>query len=130
MAFSDVFVAEINEIVNKTDDQLVADAITKIESYILKQVTPNVSIIEVDLQEFLWAPYSHAILCKIIAQLHYNFCVKMNFEVEKNKAYHNHMKKKSICILEFSDKFTQRETTYDPCDYTSDYCRKIVIKLA
>jgi hypothetical protein len=128
MAFSDAFVAEINNIVNKTDDQLVADAIAKIESYILKQVTPKVNSIEVDLHEFLWPPYSHAILRKIIAQLHYNFCVTMNFELDKKTAYY--MKKKSICFLEVSDKSTQWERTYDPCDYTCDDCRKFVIKLA
>ena len=128
MAFSDAFVAKINEIVNKTDDQLVADAITKIESYILKQVTPNVNSIGVVLDKFSCAPYSPAILRKIIDQLHYNFCVTMNFELDKNTAYD--MKKKSICFLEVSDKSTQWETTYDPCDYTSDDCRKFVIKLA
>ena len=128
MAFSDAFVAEIDKIVNKTDDQLVADAIAKIESDILKQVTPNVSSIEVDLYQFSWEPYSKEILLKILDQLHTNFCVKMNFELDNKTAYY--MKKKSICFLEVSDKSTQWETTYDPCDYKCNKCRKFVIKLA
>jgi len=130
MAFSAVFSKQLLEIVDTTDEQLIANAIKELEDLMVTKLHEKNFTLHLD--KFRWTSSSHTFFGKLICQLYENFCKNLRFTLEMKKTCAYYMEKKSICFLkEDSVNSTQRETIYLPCDPTSTphECSRIEVKI-